>query len=688
MLVEYNGVLLPFTDTAGSSWEPVEEGGQYLYTRVVVRVSTVLAADTPGFVLPGENPRDAFRRVQHKLEEPRRRLRLLAGPQTDYSLPRPFPDLQALLDVDKADAPLTTAPSVVLPQANRDLNNGPWPGKLVSVQAAGPDCWFVQWEVTACVRQCDGIDAAAVPKFLSNAFEESVSIDDEFVTTRTRTGTLRIRPDIALSPDAFRWVVCPPIPDGFTRRTSEYKRTVDGLSLQYTFVDVETPTMPPAPAVKAEGYFRAMSLRGAIFKAEVNVRLTGDPRGSRKRLVATAFAVALDRLRKAGPANRDFAGVPLQCMIEEDLYRNRCQVSLKCDLPPSKKSVYRAGAAAAGVSAALSGGTTGGILLLFDQLFQRRNKAPSLTPAPPAGPAGNPDVDVPKVLDLGAMGFGQKPLFSKDTRGPDPGLRSTAGLRLAAAALNDPCLTTTVNQLDGYGVGPNRRDPAAAGEAELRTAPSAGEAELRGGPRGQSRIGPRAAVVDPTAAGYNPAAPTAAVIEDVAVLPDPVNAADLFIGGTYSSYTLSVVFDDNENVAAVTEMSPFAPAVGTPGETGYQPARGVTRFVPLSAPSRTCVVEWSAERAGEPPVAPLYDVTDPNVRKLGRTVEPGPTETDDTGVTLVYRASGRYRFGFRVPQVQPLGISLPPWLNELMFGDPTPLVFGPQALTFAPPPGP
>lgn len=698
MLVQYNGVLLPFVSTDRCEWEPVYQDGDFIYTRVTVQVTTVLTPDLPGFVLEGETPREAFNRVRHELEEPRRRLTLLAGPQPDYALPRAaFPDPSALLDVGPADDPLTTAPSVVNPSPNRDLANGPLPTPVRVIQTTGADCWIIQWGVVACVRLCHGQDVATLPKFLSCRWEESATIDDEFLTTRTRTGTLRIRPDVPLDPDGFRWVVCPPIPDGFTRKESVYKRTADGLALQFTFVDVETPTMPPAPAVKAEGSFRAVSHKGAIFTAECNVRLSGDPRGSKKRLVATAFAVALERLRKAGPANRDFRGVPLQCMIEEDLYRNRCQVSLKCQLPPSKKAVYRSGTAQNAIPPLLlSPSGTGSFLLLWDQLFQRRNKSPSLTPPAATGPADNPDVDVPKVFDLGGFGFGQKPLFSKETRGPDPGLRSTAGLRLAACVLNDPCLTRSVNQLNGYGVGPNRRDPSAGGDRELRTAPSAGENELRGEPRGRSRVGDRAVVLDPNdlPPDYpdDGTVPAVAVIEEVAVLPDPVNTADRQAGGAYASYTITVVYDSPENRIGVTEMAPPVAAVGTPGETGYQPARGVTRYIPLSAPSMGCTVEWSAERAGEPPQIPPYTVSDPNVVPLGVTVNPGPVETDDTGVTLVYRASGRYRYGFRSLLGATIGLYLPPWLNELMFG-PTyahtggqsgPLVFGPLALPFPP----
>ncbi len=696
MLVDYNGVLLPFVSTDRAEWEPVYQDGDYLYTRVTVAVTTVLTPDSPGFVRPGENPRDAFRRVQHALEQPRGRLLLLAGPQPDYTGVRAFPDPNALLDVAGADAPLAAAPAVVNPQANRDLANGPLPTAVRVVQTSGADTWVIQWGVVACVRQCDGLDIATAPKFLSNRWEESAAIDADFLTTRTRTGTLRIRPDIPLAPDSFRWVVCPPIPDGFTRERSEYKQTSDGLALAYTFVDVERPTMPPPPAVRAEGTFRIMTQKGAIFTAEANVRLTGDPRGSRRRLVATAFAVCLDRLRKAGPANRDFRGVPLTCMIEEDLYANKCQVSLRCNLPAAKPSVTQSGAAAAGIRSGLAAGITSaggaGVLgLLFEQLFQRGSRAPALVPPPQTGPAGSPDLSVPKAFDLGGMGFGEKPLFSTETRGPDPGLRSTAGLRLAAVALNDPCLARTVNELTGYGVGPNRRDPAAGGATELRTAPSSGGVELRGQPRGQSRVGDRALAIDPSRADYTPGAtvPVLAVIEQVAVLPDPVN--DRSYGGAYSNYVLRVVYDGDTGMVGVPSTVAYAPAVGLPGETGYRPVRGDTFFCPVSSPTLGCVVEWSAERTGDPPAVPPFRVADPNVCPLTFTIEPGPTETDDTGVTLVYRASGRYRYGFRVPQAVTFGISLPPFLNELMFGPSVPLVFGPQVLTFnplSPPPPP
>ena len=256
------------------------------------------------------------------------------------------------------------------------------------------------------------------------------------------------------------------------------------------------------------------------------------------------------------------------------------------------------------------------------------------------------------------------PLFSGDTRGPDFGERGLAGLWLAAAALNDPCLQATLQ--DGVnGSGPNRPDPNATGAVELRAKPSSAASGLTG----RDNVAVNRSTVR-------------ADVSIVSVLPEP--DTDRFAGGAVTAYMIRLRYMPNPNVAEVPEMAPQAAAVGTPGATGYVPERGVVRFVPLSCPTLRAVLEWSAERVGEPPVVPKLDpvdglTADPNTEwvRLGVSeFDPCTPMTDDGGQTLIYRTSGRFVYSCRRPRLATAGVVLPPFLTMLMYGTNRPLVFG------------
>jgi hypothetical protein len=382
--LQYNGISLDYIHTQAVDDEPVwsDDGIDYLYTRRTLRVAAVVNKNVlPASPVGTEPPAATMSRIRHLLEVPRQPL---------------------LFQV--AGVTLIQAPP---PGKATDAKGGPFPKRLTITQIGGSETFLINYVIETYVIECPG---GAAPAYLTHRWRETASIDENFYTTRTRTGRLTVRADILSNADAARGVVVPPIPNGFKRISSEYVLQEDGLALLYTFVDREVYLQPPRPATSASGTYTESTPNGGIRFAECNVQLEGAKTSSKPALIQVAILIALTKVR--GPAGRLGSNFLLKAAaVRESLWENKVEVNVKAMVSVNTDRF------------------TPGAAFPFSQLA-----------VPPAAtdPSGKPS---------------------------DPAARGTAGLALVAAVFQDPCLQQAVLKTGGLN--------AAGKAAELRTVPAA-----------------------------------------------------------------------------------------------------------------------------------------------------------------------------------------------------------------------
>lgn len=387
----YNTVEIPYLLTRGylAKVETTEDKADYRHTLHEVTAQGVIWATESRLVA------DWFREIRHLLEQPRKSL---------------------LYTVNGA--------TIVQSNADLDLINGPWPEVVGIDKVQGSESLLITFKVRTALWGCDG----RLPTWISNRWEETQSIDADQLSKLTRTGKLIFAKD-RRDTEAARGIVTPPIAPGFSRVGAEYKLQSDGLALAYTFTDKEVEYQPPAPAIRIDdATYTETSPNGALRYGEVRIALTGQPRGNRQGLLATAILMAVRRMQAAGAMRPGVPSPPIVMSLMEKLHRNFVQVRIQTMLPTSIK-----------VSTIGPSDTYNKVARLGDEVIALGR---ALAAPKPAAEAPIPRL----VADLKGWGF--PPHGTDPLRIPDPGLRgpNPTPLVLIAAALNDPCLVTALTQ--------------------------------------------------------------------------------------------------------------------------------------------------------------------------------------------------------------------------------------------------
>lgn len=656
-VLRYNGISLPFilTDTHEMKPEWTPDHADYLGTTITIGVTSTLSAATSGVLLAGETLGDAQGRIRHMLEQPRKELYYSNDGEVYH---------------------------ITQTGAHRDVRNGPHPEVLSVVRTVGDETLIVQFRVQFTVHQCHGKSEASLAPFLSHRYENTVEIDEDHRTTRVRTGTIEIPGGWNLDPDAFRFVAACPIPLGFRRLNSRYTVRSDGLALLYEFRDQEDFCLPPNGATRFEPIVRFTSaMPGAIFFCDVTVKLAGNKKASLYQLAVNGLRYAWTVLQKSGVTRSKSGRHSLRTAVTINVAKHEVEVSLGGMLrSPKKARQWKLGSN--------SSGSLGGFgaLDIAHWVIQKVNAKP--------GDKENPTPD--KATPTTERSFAPKH-FGFDVidqlnpgyyRSPEPGFRGTAGLKLVAAALNDPCLTIALNT------------------AELKSTPNTildplNTAELKGGPL-LPGTQPSALTTDPILAGLIkagqeqlPQAPgqntgpqyaqapggdlersfrqevsarsgvvKPAQINIANVLPEPFE--ETISGGLYTVYRIAMYYTEDVEAAVMPE----------------QAVNGLTRCIKLAASTVKLKVDWSAERIGEPPVTMPKDLGNSNYFFLKRVFNPGTIdELEEDGVTIVYRKNGVYEYAIQDPRQVEYGAAVVPWVAELMGKDAKPIIVGGPDLT-------
>lgn len=457
-------------------------------------------------------------------------------------------------------------PLITSPKAGDsvDAKNGPIPRACKIIQLTEAT-FLIEYEVDTWIVECED-PTATPPPYLNNRYKTQVTIDDNFYTRRLITGRIHFRTNIQGNPDDFRDVFFPPLEPGFKRMNIDITVQEDQTAIDYSFTDQQVYTLPPPPATKLEGSHKISSCNFlATFNETVTVRVWGHRLTKKAQLLDIAAVVALNRAfpstgaagLKANKGKRCLKG----CAIMDNIHENYIEVVLEI-------------IASAGIDATI-----------FGDLDDAQKAA--------------------KLDYILWQGRGND--FFQNV--PDPGLRGTAGLKIAKVLMQQQCPTNS-----------------------LRTIPLP---RLRGG----------------SVTSVTPATDEAQVtVRQTPKLPniDPLYRSSDIDDGIYNDYYLETFYETNEHVLQM----PVASSNLTTASFAY-----------VANPTTIKRVVWKAEKIGGQPTMPTPETNNPNnilLTKTIRALAPYPTAN---GSTLVWRLAGEYIYGVVDPTFETINAGVMPFMD-------------------------
>ena len=294
------------------------------------------------------------------------------------------------------------------PTGKADAKNGPLPGPMRITRLTEKTFRCSLSIVSHWAESAANSEGGLV---LSSRWRDSVAIDQDQLSRRTRTGKVIVSSSSYITggsiiDDLRDTLICTSILPGFIREASNYTLSESGLELSYDFVDQEQFRMCPTLSTFAEGSMLVSTQRmGSPGRMQtVNVTLRG-PKKQESNPTELA-SIAMGICFRKGQLNGGF--FPTKADLRESLWKNEVSVTLQgMARPPRKvKAKYRNKRSA-------------------KDFFQ-------------------------KFLSLEASlkGFGKTVAGQVGTKSPDPGTRGTGNILLHAAAYNDPTLAKTLSKLD------------------------------------------------------------------------------------------------------------------------------------------------------------------------------------------------------------------------------------------------
>lgn len=131
---------------------------------------------------------------------------------------------------------------------------------------------------------------------VSNRCWTDESIDENFYTTRTFSGKLRISsPDVSVH--YYRNLYYPPLEDGFRRASVRFSESEDGLSLSYTVTDKQVRCSAPYPATAFSGSINYGVINGADMRLTMNLTMIGRPDCPKDALTARAIQAVTKKIQ-------------------------------------------------------------------------------------------------------------------------------------------------------------------------------------------------------------------------------------------------------------------------------------------------------------------------------------------------------------------------------------------------------
>ena len=560
----YNGIdlgsyLLTKRIVQGPVYDPSRT--DQLYTRINLSVRSIINPSLNP-ATAGETPAVTAARIRHMLCAPRKSLVYSIGATNYINLPSGLDDA-----------------------------NGPKPDEAAfTITEVTPDTFLVEWSCAVCQTDC-----STSRPYLSNRWSESVTQDREWLTVKHRTGVLILSSRSTFHPDDFRGVVAPALDIGFRRESAKYRVSEDNLTVHYEFTDRELAKAPPFPATSMRGQMVEsipVSGAGVLRRGEISLQLKGPKSVPSRDLLNAAIGVAVNRVRASGVltvGGRMFVGGAISESLNDD--ENAVGVNVQWQMKPNG---FREGGRAKPSALSLAiAGAINGIGASVKGL-----KSPTSPPTP--------EGKSPDALPMNANWVGL-PLDGTTAAWPigTPTRGTAETVRIAAAALNDPCGSTS----------------------DLRSASVGNESVLRSS--------------DGT---------TTVSTLNTAELPDDDQAMYADDGpGVWEEWTLKPTYFDDPGLCVM----PAAKKNGS--ASGVQVHGGLL-----------CLeVDWHVKKTGGQPVPPtIPEIKDGNWLYVGGQVTPSPVELAADGVSLIFEADGQWRFCCLDRSKATIAWPLPPWIDQ------------------------
>ena len=323
----YNGVVMRDVELKSFSQvaEYDESGTDLIFSRFRIRVASTMTAlhpslvpfgvSTPGGSTAAQRARD----IQGRLSEPRKDFWFVVdsgvanektgGPAIDDTLVIATGDPNGpLMPIHPISDQYGSSDVVARPDV-LDCRNGPMPMSVNIEEVVGGRTIRVEFEIEVCRQICspDFIDqfpydaAGAIQsdnRILNNRWSIEETKDENWCTTRSISGTLRVRHH-SFFPHAMRFLVVPPLLRGYQRVRQSFQDDPTGLVLKYQIEDKQREAAPPWPAVTWKGHHAESGSgpNGSILTGEVSVRLTGPPGVDKTAMIGAAGKVAIDRIK-------------------------------------------------------------------------------------------------------------------------------------------------------------------------------------------------------------------------------------------------------------------------------------------------------------------------------------------------------------------------------------------------------
>lgn len=192
---------------------------------------------------------------------------------------------------------------------------GPKPRNVSFTEIIGTAFAYVSFEIEVGLQ--DGCTNTG--SIISQAYTVTTRLDSRFYTTRTINGTVRVK-QTAIDPDnnadSVRNILVPPLPQGFQRKSMEFRLSNDKLTLDYTIQDQEVFRVAPTNCTEARATF-SQQMSNYIWYSHFSMEVKGNKNQDQLAMFNDIFAVAKTRINFDDPTM-----FIQQACIDEDLYDN------------------------------------------------------------------------------------------------------------------------------------------------------------------------------------------------------------------------------------------------------------------------------------------------------------------------------------------------------------------------------
>ena len=594
-VVTYNNVSLPYCFITNLRQEVVydDEGGvDWFCTKFDVEVQSVLNSNYLSLIAPSlvgttTNPVDIMNVIRSSLLKPRRSLSIT------------FNGVQLI--------PAQTAGSGLV-----DVRNGPKPQSCIITQLTNTTFLVTYrivahyWENNNLTGSSPAVSNQSGNNVLYNRWTETVDIDKQNYTRRTREGKFVIRSDNAsgvIADQLRNQMAVVGVPQGFLRESASYTVSPDGLAIQYRIVDKEQFKMPPSPAFEPNGeYIETSTYKGVHRYAECRVALKGDKVTNQSDLIEKAVQVASSKLAIANsdaPGTTDIALLE-RAVVRVNMYDNEVECVMRAMLKPA-------------------GGSSGSEMTgdgRKDGVWGFRYDGMAITP------------------------FSEQPIAP-----PNYLNRGTASLLLQAAAYWDPSLGGT--QLDPVG-----------GQNTTGLPPGTAGVTQEGGSQG---------VGGTPQSSDNPLTPIQPIVEATVTVgqinSDDQNALYANLSSDKSIWTDYLITSRYESDKHIYMMPVSSPNGFQGASVAFCQMANPTLLWIVDWTAAKFVGDPS-----DKPEIPSTVTVDPQWILLDQHYETAPLALGPDGTTPLYRISGTYVYGHTNPSLDVIDnvtFPRPPWLDDV-----------------------